>query len=81
MATPRPTESTQPYSMPDKLMQRLLNFEPTGAPVISLYLDARVDQHGKHSFAPFVKKQLSELAKTFPGARLKKRVFLLTREP
>jgi hypothetical protein len=34
-------------TVPDKLMQRLLNFEPTPAPVISLYLDARVNETGQ----------------------------------
>jgi len=29
---------------PDKLLEGLINFDPVPAPVISLYLDARVDQ-------------------------------------
>src|SRR6185436_7782442 len=51
--------------VPDKLLERLLNFEPTAAPVISLYLDARADQHGQTNFLPFVRKQLTERSKTF----------------
>ena len=50
---------------PDKLLERLLNFEPTAAPVISLYLDARADQHGQQNFLPFVRKQLSERSKSY----------------
>lgn len=51
--------------LPDKLLERLLNFEPTAAPVISLYLDTRTDQHGQHNFLPFVRKQLSERSKSY----------------
>ncbi len=51
--------------VPDKLLERLLNFEPTAAPVISLYLDARADQHGRDSFLPFVRKQLTERSKSY----------------
>jgi peptide chain release factor subunit 1 len=50
---------------PDKLLEGLVNFDPVPAPVISLYLDARVDQHGKRTFLPFVRKQLSERSKSF----------------
>ena len=52
-------------TVPDKLMQRLLNFEPTPAPVISLYLDARVNETGQQTFMPFVRKQLNERMKSY----------------
>jgi peptide chain release factor subunit 1 len=52
-------------TVPDKLMQRLLNFEPTPAPVISLYLDARVNETGQRTFMPFVRKQLNERSKSY----------------
>lgn len=55
------TETT----LPDKLLDRLLNFEPASFPVISLYLDARADQHGQQTFLPFVRKQLSERSKSY----------------
>jgi len=51
--------------VPEKLLDRLLNFEPVPAPVISLYLDTRADQHGQHNFLPFVRKQLSERSKSY----------------
>ena len=51
--------------VPDKLLEHLLNFEPTAAPVISLYLDARADQHGQQNFLPFVRKQLTERSKSY----------------
>ena len=51
--------------VPERLLDRLLNFEPAPAPVISLYLDARADQHGQQTFLPFVRKQLNERSKTY----------------
>jgi peptide subunit release factor 1 (eRF1) len=51
--------------LPDRLLERLLSFEPTPAPVISLYLDARADQHGQQTFLPFVRKQLTERSKSY----------------
>jgi len=50
---------------PEKLMERLLQFESAGAPVISIYLDARADQNGRHNFLPFVRKQLAERGRTY----------------
>jgi stalled ribosome rescue protein Dom34 len=51
--------------MPEKLLDKLLNFEPVEAPVISLYLDARADQHGQQNFLPFVRKQLTSRIKSY----------------
>ena len=51
--------------LPEQLLDRLLNFEPTPAPVISLYLDARVNEHGQRTFMPFVRKQLNERVKSY----------------
>ncbi len=51
---------------PQKLLDNLLKFDAVPAPVISLYLDARVNEHGKRNFLPFVRKQLSERLKTYP---------------
>lgn len=50
---------------PEKLLDRLLSFEPTPAPVISLYLDARVNENGQRTFMPFVRKQLNERVKSY----------------
>ena len=52
-------------TVPDKLLNRLLSFEPTPAPVISLYLDARVNETGQRTFMPFVRKQLNERVKSY----------------
>src|SRR5215213_7344733 len=59
------TKQATKTKVPEKLLGRLLSFEPTAAPVISLYLDARADQHGQQNFLPFVRKQLSERSKSF----------------
>jgi len=52
-------------TLPDPIMERVLRFEPTPAPVISLYLDARVNEHGQRTFMPFVRKQLNERVKSY----------------
>lgn len=52
-------------TLPDQLLEHLLSFEPTPAPVISLYLDARVNQQGQRNFMPFVRKQLNERVKSY----------------
>ena len=57
-----PKEATTPQ----QLMDSLLTFGAVPAPVISLYLDARVNEHGKRNFMPFVRKQLSERVKSYP---------------
>ena len=60
--TVAPKEATTPQ----ELMDSLLKFDAIPAPVISLYLDARVNEHGKRNFMPFVRKQLSERVKSYP---------------
>lgn len=48
-----------------EIMERLAAFEPTEFPVISLYLNAQADQHGKDNYRQFVRREFSERAKTF----------------
>lgn len=60
--TVAPKEATTPQ----QLMDSILTFGAIPAPVISLYLDARVNEHGKRVFLPFVRKQLSERVKSYP---------------
>jgi len=50
---------------PELLMQRLLTFEPGDLPVLSLYLDSRVDEHGRRNFPVFIRKQITQRAKTY----------------
>jgi peptide chain release factor subunit 1 len=47
------------------LMERLEAFEPVELPVISLYLNAQADQHGRDNYRVFVRKELAERAKTY----------------
>src|SRR5689334_22689223 len=50
---------------PERLLNKLLEFEPAAAPVLSLYIDARVDEQGKRTFMTYVRKQLGERAKSY----------------
>jgi peptide subunit release factor 1 (eRF1) len=45
--------------------QRLLDFEPTTLPVISIYLNTQPDDHGRDRFEGFVQRQLASRARTF----------------
>jgi peptide chain release factor subunit 1 len=47
------------------LMERLTGFEPTEFPVISLYLNAQANQHGRDDYDRFLRKELSDRARTF----------------
>src|SRR5687768_7968530 len=50
----------------EHFVERLAAFESQDLPVVSLYLNAQADQHGKHDYDSFVRKELSARAKTFP---------------
>ena len=52
---------------PEAMLARLMEFQPQQFPVISLYLDARANQNGKRNYAPFVRKRMTELKRTFPS--------------
>lgn len=49
----------------EHFIERLAAFEPQDLPVISLYLNAQADEHGQHNYDVFVRKELSERAKSF----------------
>ena len=57
------TLETQP--LPADVLDRLTAFEPAGAPVVSLYVDARSGEHGKDRFEPLLRKELLERARSF----------------
>lgn len=69
MSTPQPISERYGKSseniLPDELMSRLFEFQPQETPVVSLYLDARTNENGKRTFAPFVRKRMTEVARTF----------------
>jgi len=48
---------------PSNLLNRLVSFEPTPFPVISVYLNTQADQHGRDNFDAFVRRELKARAK------------------
>jgi hypothetical protein len=53
----------------NQLLDQLAAFTPTELPVLSLYLNAQADQHGRDSFASFVRKELPLAPKPIRYAR------------
>lgn len=51
--------------MIEGLIERLSAWEPSGFPVISLYLNTQADQHGRDNYQAFVRKELKAQSKTF----------------
>ena len=49
----------------EERLEGLARFE-SALPVVSLYLDARADSHGKDNFQPFVRKELAARQRTYP---------------
>jgi peptide subunit release factor 1 (eRF1) len=58
-------EEIKTTSNAERLLEKLLAYEPESGPFVSLYLDARADQHGKRNLLPIVRKQLNERAKSY----------------
>lgn len=58
-------------------LDELAAFEPNGFPFISLYLNLQPDQHGRDHFLPFVRKEFTERAKSFPKNSLELASFKL----
>jgi peptide subunit release factor 1 (eRF1) len=48
---------------PNNLLNRLVTFEPTPFPVISVYLNTQADQNGRDNFDAFVRRELKAQAK------------------
>jgi len=66
MSSPNPAaERKLQTSRPEELLNRLLEFDSSELPVISLYLNGRANEHGKHDFGPFIRKQLAGRARTY----------------
>jgi peptide subunit release factor 1 (eRF1) len=59
----------------DEHLEKLLSFEATSFPVISLYLNTQADQHGRDAFDHFVRKELQTRAKTYPGNSAERQSF------
>src|SRR5256714_7474817 len=66
MSSPNPAAERKPQtSRPAELLNRLLEFDSTELPVISLYLNGQANEHGKHDLGPFIRKQLAGRARTY----------------
>jgi peptide subunit release factor 1 (eRF1) len=50
------------------VLERLSTFEPTGLPVLSLYLDTGPDQHGRDNYDAFLRKELKVRGQSFPAS-------------
>jgi peptide chain release factor subunit 1 len=49
----------------EQIIDRLAGFEPVELPVISLYLNAQANEHGRQDFERFLRKEFNERARTF----------------
>src|ERR671913_322976 len=49
----------------EQIIDQLAAFEPVGLPVVSLYLNAQANEHGRQDFERFLRKEFSERARTF----------------
>src|SRR3982750_679560 len=59
----------QPVATVDDHLERLLAFEPTSLPVISVYLNTQADQHGRTpDLAPYLQREFKSIARTWPAA-------------
>ena len=60
----------------DDLVSRLVAFEPTPLPVLSVYLNLQPDQHGRDpNVKPYLERELGALARTWPSACPERRSF------
>jgi peptide chain release factor subunit 1 len=50
---------------PNNLLDRLVAFEPTPFPVVSVYLNTQPDQNGRDNFDAFVRRELKARAKSW----------------
>ncbi|HEX8146193.1 MAG TPA: hypothetical protein VF591_03235, partial [Pyrinomonadaceae bacterium] len=49
----------------EQIIDQLAAFEPVELPVVSLYLNAQANEHGRQDFERFLRKEFSERARTF----------------
>ncbi|MFN2531313.1 MAG: Vms1/Ankzf1 family peptidyl-tRNA hydrolase [Pyrinomonadaceae bacterium] len=75
MSTPRAASGTVQPGSPEHMMSRLLDFEPKQAPFFTLYLDARVNEHGRRTIEPFIRKRLYERARQYAPNTLERESF------
>jgi hypothetical protein len=56
-------------------LSRLVAFESTTLPVISLYLNTQPDNHGRDHFEQFIRKEFASRAGTFPAGSVERESF------
>jgi peptide subunit release factor 1 (eRF1) len=61
-------EESQLATSIEEHLDRLLAFEATNLPVISLYLNTQADKHGRDQFAQFIKRELLGRARTYSAS-------------
>jgi peptide subunit release factor 1 (eRF1) len=60
----------------DEHLERLLAFEPTPLPVLSLYLNTQSDQHGRDpDVKPYLEREFKALARTWPASSPERQSF------
>jgi len=65
--TPVALEETTAASVEERF-GRLLDFEATSSPVISLYLNTQPDQSGKPQYEAFLRKEFANWERTWPAS-------------
>ncbi len=72
-----PTESSaQVAATVDEHVARLLAFEPTTLPVLSVYLNTQPDQHGRDpDVKSYLQREFQDLARTWPAAAPERQSF------
>ncbi len=54
------------YEKLNQQLDRLASLSPCSQPVLSVYLNAEADQHGRDHFGPFLRKELKAAANGYP---------------
>src|SRR4051812_27544038 len=75
MATQQQEEATEVSTSIDEHLERLLAFEATTLPVISLYLNAQADDRGRTNFDSFLRRELIPRVKTYPSGSPERQSF------
>ncbi len=59
-----PDSENEPQKLSD-VLKRLIEFDSGGLPVVSLYLNAQANQHGRDQYERFIRREFSARGKTF----------------
>jgi peptide subunit release factor 1 (eRF1) len=71
-----PAETSDVTSTLDEHLERLLAFEPTPLPVLSLYLNTQPDQHGRDpDVKAYLEREFKSLARTWPASSPERQSF------